>query len=240
MNILWKGARGEAVKKLQTKLKQAGYDPGTADGVYGATTMNAVKACQKDKGLRTDGIAGPQLMSALNLSSASTGRKTRGSVRGIADDPAPPKEEGATRRKVFISYSHMDGKWLKRLQVHLAPLERSGFVERWDDSKIDAGQMWRDEIEKAMESARVAVLLVSADFMASSFIANDELPPLLSAANQGGATILSVIVSPCIMGKLSEFQAVNSPSKTLIEMDRGDRERVWIKLVEAITTALNK
>lgn len=82
------------------------------------------------------------------------------------------------RTKVFVSYSHVDAEWLKRLQVHLKPLERQGLVERWDDTRIAAGQKWQTEIRNAIDSAAVAILLISADFLASDFIDRDELPPL--------------------------------------------------------------
>ena len=55
---LKKGSRGEAVKMLQTALKDKGYYTGKVDGIYGKSTVNAVKAFQKDNGLETDGIAG--------------------------------------------------------------------------------------------------------------------------------------------------------------------------------------
>jgi hypothetical protein len=126
------------------------------------------------------------------------------------------------------------------LQVHLAPLERSGVIVRWDDTKIAPGRKWREEIAGAIRSARVAVLLVSAHFMASEFIAKNELPPLLEAAEHEGTVILPVVISPCVIGSLSEFQAVNSPSKPLVDLGRGDRDRVWVKLIEAITAALNE
>ena len=222
MNILWTGARGTAVKVLQSKLKELGYDPGIIDGIFGPSTAVAVTAFQKDRKLFADGIAGPQTLNVLNLPTIS---------------PAAPR---SARTKIFVSYSHADEKWLKMFHVHIAPLERNGVVERWDDTKIAAGQKWREEIASAIRSTKVAVLLISAYFMASDFIADNELPPLLEASESDGAVILPVIISPCVIGSLAEFQAVNSLSKPLVDLSRGDRDRVWVKLMEAITEALNE
>lgn len=143
------------------------------------------------------------------------------------------------RTQVFISYSHKDKRWLAQLQVFLKPLERSGRVTRWDDTKLKAGQKWLEEIQAALESAKVAVLLVSADFLASDFIADDELPPLLEAAATEGALILGVIISPCLLpASLSQFQMVNDPNKPLVDMSKGDRDRVWVQLVKSIDEAV--
>jgi hypothetical protein len=128
--------------------------------------------------------------------------------------PPPP----TSRNKVFISYSHQDKKWLRRLQVHLKPLEWEGKLECWDDTRIRAGARWREEIEQALAEAKVAVLLISADFLASDFIAENELPPLLARAKENGATILPVIVGHSQFRNtenLSRFQAVNDPKKPL-------------------------
>jgi hypothetical protein len=149
---------------------------------------------------------------------------------------------GLCRDRVFISYSHQDLKWLKRLQVHLAPLERDGKLDRWDDTRIKTSQKWREEIQKTIARTKVAVLLISADFLASDFIARNELPPLLAAAQTEGALIMPVIISPCrfeATASLSAFQAVNHDLKPLSRMARHGREELWVKLTNDIEAALN-
>lgn len=147
------------------------------------------------------------------------------------------------RTKVFISYSHKDTKWLERLRVHLRPLEREHRIEVWDDARIKPGTKWREEIREALAASKVAVLLVSADFLASDFIATDELPPLLDAAEKEGAVILPLILSPSRFMKttgIAQFQTVNDPSKPLIGMARGGQEAVLVQVSEAIEAALNR
>ena len=146
------------------------------------------------------------------------------------------------RTTVFVSYSHSDRAWLERLNVQLKPLEREGRIQVWDDTKIRAGARLRDEIRGALESARVAVLLVSADFLASEFITENELPPLLRAAKRDGATILPVIVSPCLytaIPELHEFQAVNDPNRPLVGLKRGARDMVFLSVARQIMACLN-
>jgi hypothetical protein len=145
------------------------------------------------------------------------------------------------RRLIFVSYSHSDDYFLGRLQVHLKPLARRGRIEMWDDTQIQVGDEWRSEITKAVENCSVAVLLISADFMASDFIDNDELPPLLKAAGQHGVRIFPVIVSSSHFedSELSRYQAVNPPSKPLDMMNRGEQEAAFAKLHKAIRNVLS-
>ena len=148
------------------------------------------------------------------------------------------------RTKVFISYSHKDAKWVERFRVHLKPLEREGALERWDDAMLRPGSKWRDEIRRGIEAAKVAVLFVSADFLASDFIMTNELPPLMAAADEDGAVIIPVIVGPSRFEQtpeLSRFQTLkeNPPHKPLSRMSRVSQEAVFVKLTEAIEAALH-
>jgi len=150
---------------------------------------------------------------------------------------------GQQTPQIFISYSHKDREWLERLQVFLKPLERQGVFERWDDTRSRTGARWHDEIKKALASANVAVLLVSADFLASDFIANEELPSLLAAEQARGMVVMPVIVSPCRFAKtlsLAQFQAVNPGLKSLEEMTKGEQEALWTRLTDDIEDALKR
>jgi len=145
------------------------------------------------------------------------------------------------RRKVFVSYSHRDLDWLDRLQVHLRPLERDFQIEIWDDRRITAGSIWRAEITQAIDSAKVAVLLISGAFLASDFIAKDELPPLLHAASDEGTVILPIILSPSRFLRtpsLSSFQTVNDPSKPLVKATKARQEEVFDEVAEIIEKTL--
>jgi len=58
---------------------------------------------------------------------------------------------------LFISYAHVDMKptdWLERLTLYLAPLRKRGDVEIWADSKLEAGDQWKSEIDGADPSGR--------------------------------------------------------------------------------------
>jgi hypothetical protein len=146
-------------------------------------------------------------------------------------------------KTVFVSYSHKNAKkpWLARLQVHLKRLESQSSVERWDDTRIEAGSQWLKKIELAMRSAVAAVLLITEDFLASDFIRKYELPPLLRAAKKRGTLIIPVLGMPSSYSKhpeLSKLQAINPLDRTLSKMTTGEQEELWTKVVSQIEQKL--
>ena len=54
------------VKLVQTALKEAGFDPGVADGKMGTKTKNAIMAFQKANGLTADGKIGYKTLAKLS------------------------------------------------------------------------------------------------------------------------------------------------------------------------------
>ncbi|HTP97694.1 MAG TPA: toll/interleukin-1 receptor domain-containing protein, partial [Casimicrobiaceae bacterium] len=125
----------------------------------------------------------------------------------------------------------------------LRPLQREAKLTLWDDTAIKPGQQWRKEIADALKAAKVAVLLVSADFLASDFIVEHELPPLLASAEKRGTVILPVIIKPCRFKQtegLKDYQAMNSPDDPIIGMTEAAQENVFLNLAERIEEVLHK
>jgi N-acetylmuramoyl-L-alanine amidase len=64
--VLRPGGNGEPVRDLQRRLVELGYDLSTSEsGAFDEATAAAVRAFQEERGLRVDGICGPQTWSAL-------------------------------------------------------------------------------------------------------------------------------------------------------------------------------
>ncbi len=148
--------------------------------------------------------------------------------------------KSSNRAKVFISYSHKDDKFLETFLPHIRYYERNKLIDFWTDKKIKPGADWKREIENALASALIAVLLISVDFLDSQFIQDNELPPLLISAEKKGVTILPVILRPCSLPEsLSRFQAVNNPSMPVAKMKGYQREELWVKVTSAIVDAMS-
>lgn len=144
------------------------------------------------------------------------------------------------RNRVFISYSHKDTKFLDELLLHLRPLERANLISKWSDKQIAPGSQWFDEIKDALVGANVAVMMVSPGFLASDFMHEHELGPLLKEAEQGGVRILWIPVRACSYKEtpLKNYQAVISPDKPMAEM-KAERDKAWVKVCQEIKRALN-
>jgi tetratricopeptide (TPR) repeat protein len=146
-----------------------------------------------------------------------------------------------TRDQVFISYSHKDKKWLEKLQTMLAPLVRKDSISVWDDTMIKAGAKRKEEIEGVLAAAKVAVLLVSPHFLASHFIVEHQVLPLLKATEKEGLVILWVYVSNCLYDEteIKDYQAAHDISKPLDSLPLAEQARELANVCRQIKAAAN-
>src|SRR6185295_9458822 len=140
------------------------------------------------------------------------------------------------RDQVFISYSHDDKKWLELLLKHLSPLIRAKPNAIWWDGFIEAGQKWREVIDKALETANVAVLLVSPNFLSSQFIIKEELPTILDAAEGEGVRVLWCMVRKCWYEetRLVDYQGAHDPKKAWNTLTEGELDALLVDVAKKI------
>jgi hypothetical protein len=143
------------------------------------------------------------------------------------------------RDKIFISYSHQDDVWLEKLRIILKPLEREGYP-LWDDRQIKPGAKWKEEIEKALASSKIAILLVSKNFINSDFISKEELPPLLEAAEKEGLTIFWIYIGACAYdgAGIDKYQAAHSLKEPLNCLDEPHQDVVFTEIFNKLRAQL--
>jgi tetratricopeptide (TPR) repeat protein len=131
-----------------------------------------------------------------------------------------------TAPSVFISYSRKDEAWKDRLVRQLQVLALEGAYEVWDDRQIAAGDAWGKKLETAMASARVAILLISADFLTSKFIRGTEVPRLLQRRAQEGVRVIPLIVQPCPWRRVPWLEEINARPKDGRALAEGSKVRI--------------
>lgn len=145
------------------------------------------------------------------------------------------------RDRIFISYSHDDTTWLNRLLEIMTPAIDAGAIPKpWTDEDIKAGEKWREKIEEALKSAKVAVLLVSKNFLASDFIKKEELPPLLKDAEKEGVKIIWVLLTSCgyKYTALKDLQAAHKISQPLSSLTEPEQDRTLTEICDEIVEAM--
>jgi hypothetical protein len=65
----------------------------------------------------------------------------------------------------------------------------------------------------------------------------NELPPLLTNAQEKGVRIIPVIIKPCRFERdkaLGQFQSFNKPTETFVRMTHGKQEKFYAALAEEV------
>jgi len=150
----------------------------------------------------------------LGLEAADTGRGT-----GLA--------------RVFLSYAHADKEWMERFRTSLRSVEEISLTVHTD---ISQGEEWEPQIRHDIESADVAILLVTADYLNSDFIQQVELPIMLRRAESGELLLIPVAVRPIHFEKtlFGNYQFANDPSRPLASLTNVERDRAITEIIRRV------
>jgi SAM-dependent methyltransferase len=208
--------------------------------------MSSIHRDTRDDVLRYLQTAGFEIVSTVDSAYAGSvmivhARKPL--PRKVPDPNRPATDvlrKRAVRDQIFISYCHRDREWQRRLQTFLTPAFRSGRLKLWDDTNIQMGSEWRAEIQAAIDRARVAILLVSPEFLNSKFIVESEFPEILKAAREHGLRIVWTLLSRAPyrmvgLGQvLDEIQCAHPVDTPLDMLDEPERNRFFTQFVHKL------
>lgn len=144
------------------------------------------------------------------------------------------------QNKIFISYSHKDKRWLERIKTVIKPLELKYDLDIWDDQRIRPGDKWNEKIDKALAAARMAILLVSSEFLNSDFVRKHELPYLFKAVEEKGLKLFWIPVSFCLFEEtdLQNYKAAGDPQAPLDSLSKAEAGKLLVEIGKIIRDAL--
>jgi N-acetylmuramoyl-L-alanine amidase len=111
--------RGDDIADLQLRLGSLGFDAGRADGIFGPETEHAVADFQRNAGLTSDGVAGPQTIAELvRLSVRADTSRPVAQVREHEELRLRPRELAGLRVAVgqngpFHALVHLVGRQIR-------------------------------------------------------------------------------------------------------------------------------
>ena len=123
--------------------------------------------------------------------------------------------------------------------MHLALLKHENRISEWYDRKIRPGDEWDRSIKDELERARIILLLVSANFIASDYCWGTEVRRALERHAHSEAIVVPVIVSPvdwhpAPFGMLQALPANGKPITTW-----GNRDQAWAEVATGIRSLID-
>lgn len=156
--------------------------------------------------------------------------------RGKGGSVALAEASGTKALKVFVSYSHQDEKLKTKLMSHLEPLQRQNLIVHWHDRKLAAGVEWETEISKKLEDAEIILLLISIDFINSTYCYDIELERALERHDANEAKVVPIILRHCLWHHtpFAKLQALPKDAKAIAAW--ADEEEALVNVAEGISS----
>jgi RNA polymerase sigma factor (sigma-70 family) len=171
---------------------------------------------------------------------------TLATINNMTDKAPELKKEAIQeliqRDQLFISYCHKDKIWLDKLSPYLSTIENFNGIKTWNDKIIMPGDTWNKEITKALHSAKVAVFLVSQNFLASKFIKEKEMDYFLEINKNQTIPIFWIAISSCLFDctSLKSIQCANDPHTPLDILSEAEQNKEITKICKKLQKLLTE
>lgn len=154
--------------------------------------------------------------------------------KSIAKTEETPTRLSQPSIKLFISYAHRDEDFRLELNDHLSNMQRQGLIAAWHDRQIAPGQEWADQIDLALNEARIILLLISARFMASDYCYAKEMTRAIERHDAGEAVVIPIILSACDWqgAPFSRLQALPKDARPIKNWN--DRDEAWLDVAQGL------
>lgn len=144
--------------------------------------------------------------------------------------------------KLFLSYAHVDEKYVNELRKDLKLMERNGLIRTWYDRALTAGEKWETRILQELDEADVVVCQISRDFLNSDFCVLTELDQAIKRKEAGEGELVAYLLEHCgwkEVPKLARFQVLPRDAKPLSEW-KGKQDKFWRAVAEGIQDVIKK
>lgn len=139
--------------------------------------------------------------------------------------------------KIFVCYSHEDKKYLDLLLKHF----NKDIVDVWSDQRIEGGEHWFEEIQRALDSANAGILLLTANFFNSKFIKDIELQQLLKNQYEKNTFLIPVLAEYCNVDNytwINKKEVLPKGFNAIENIKKRDRNKEIVKIVQKIDDLL--
>lgn len=126
--------------------------------------------------------------------------------------------------EIFYSYAHEDEKWRQELEKHLSLLKNQHLITGWKDRDIKAGEEWKGKISSHLLASNIILLLISPDFMASTYCYSIEMKGAMKKHKAREARVIPIILRPVDwrQAPFSKLQALPKNGKAITSWSNQD------------------
>jgi hypothetical protein len=137
---------------------------------------------------------------------------------------------------IFISYSRKDKVWADLFESALKMGVTRNLYTTWTDRQIVPGDRWDREIKAKIASATIALVLVTPEYLESSYVVKTELPTIVDRHSKKSLNLLWVPIKKVERWKLEktslqDIQAAWPTNQPLAEKEKADDQRQAVERI---------